>query len=137
MKRFLLSCVMVLAAMTMYADRSLLSQAADEIDEMCPMMVDDYTLLTRVVFNNDEFIYYYVVDDSLIESVLSSPELKKNFRNQLETSLQQQLGNADFVLFIEELISEDISLKYVYKQEKGEKQYYIKFNPDQLRRLMQ
>ncbi len=137
MKRFLLSCVMVLVAMTMYADRSLLSQAADEIDEMCPMMVDDYTLLTRVVFNNDEFIYYYVVDDSLIESVLSSPELKKSFRNQLETTLQQQLGNADFVLFIEELISEDISLKYVYKQEKGEKQYYIKFNPDQLRRLMQ
>lgn len=137
MKRTVFSLLLLMVAMVAQADgRAELKSQADILDKTCPVEIDAFTTMIGVECGEYDFTYYYVVSDEVVDMVYESPEMKDVLKSNMEAILSQQLGEASFKEFISMLIEENMGIKYVYKKQRGEGEFFVRCSPVELRDIL-
>lgn len=137
MKRTVFSLLLLMMAMVAQADgREELKLQANILDKTCPVEIDAFTTMIGVECGEQDFIYYYIVSDEIVDMVLESPEMKDVLKSNMEAILSQQLEEASFKEFISILIEENMGIKYVYKKQRGEGEFFVRCSPEELREML-
>ena len=45
----------------------LFKTSSEEVNKMCPMQIDEYTVLTNSVYFSGNFVYSYIMDDNIFD----------------------------------------------------------------------
>lgn len=137
MKRTVFSLLLLMMAMVAQADgREELKLQANILDKTCPVEIDAFTTMIGVECGEQDFIYYYVVSDEIVDVVLESPEMKDVLKANMKAILAQQLQDKDFMVLVDVLLGENMGIKYVYKKQRGEGEFFVRCSPEELREML-
>lgn len=135
MKKVLLLLVVAIAAISCNRSESVLYATRVQIENQCPMVVDEITTLKNVSYNiNDQFfIYNYTIDESKCPMSVIKDQI-----DQIAENIKSTISNPLNKEFLEACINANVSIMYKYNgNESGETCliiYYPKSKEMEIRR---